>query len=142
MKSVRNFIFVVISYTVNVEIIFSWNTFTEAFKHLLDVLEKINPLICNVQNGRAHFKHLAAFAARCLKCIWPFLYIVFKSLNGLTLGMPLSKSEDKIILKLQFNTNVSINGTTPQVDMKWFIDCQWFGVVVPQYKSIFQLCSK
>ena len=38
--------------------------------------------------------------------------------------MPLSKSEDKIILKLQFNTNVSINGTTPQVDMKWFIDCQ------------------
>ena len=25
-----------------------------------------------LQNGQAHFQNLAAFAARFLKCVWPF----------------------------------------------------------------------
>ena len=30
----------------------------------------VNPLIS--QNGQTHFKNLAAFSARFLKCVWPF----------------------------------------------------------------------
>ena len=29
------------------------------------------------QNGQKHFKNLAAFAARFLKCVWPF-YVIAK----------------------------------------------------------------
>ena len=35
-------------------------------KLLLTILRKIS------QNGQVHFKNLAAFAARFLKCVWPF----------------------------------------------------------------------
>ena len=32
------------------------------------------------QNGQTHFKNLAAFAARFLKCVWPFWDIMNKEL--------------------------------------------------------------
>ena len=33
------------------------------------------------QNGQTHFKNLAAFAARFLKCVWPFWDIMYKGLK-------------------------------------------------------------
>ena len=33
------------------------------------------------QNGQTHFKNFAAFAARFLKCVWPFWDIMYKGLK-------------------------------------------------------------
>ena len=37
------------------------------------------------QNGQTHFKNLAAFAVRFLKCMWPFLDIIHFRVNHYTL---------------------------------------------------------
>ena len=33
------------------------------------------------QNGQAHFKNLAANAARFLECVWPFWDIMYEGVN-------------------------------------------------------------
>ena len=43
----------------------------------IDNIYKFNPLIHNTQNGQAHFKNLAASAARFLNCAWPFWNIMY-----------------------------------------------------------------
>ena len=35
------------------------------------------------QNGQTHFKNLTAFAARFLKCVWPFWDIMHKGAKAL-----------------------------------------------------------
>ena len=47
----------------------------------MECVKYSNPLMHNVPNGQIHFKSLAAFAARFLKCVLPFRTLCIKGLK-------------------------------------------------------------